>query len=64
MKDDLTIRAGDAIEVIRDDGSVEIRTVADDPWQLGHGQWVVKLDGISGVYALNRCKKLNFKPTV
>lgn len=25
------------------------------PWQLGHGEWVVKLEGISGGVAVSHC---------
>lgn len=60
-KPDLTIKEGDTVQVTLDDGSKVVKAVESDPWQVC-GQWVVKLNGISGGYLLDRCKKLTFKP--
>lgn len=48
----------DGMEVIVTlDDSTEFRTkTRSDPWELGHGAWVVLLDGIAGGYLLNRVK--------
>ena len=54
-EEQLAIKPGDLVEVTRDDGSKEERKAISEPWQLGHGDWVVKLEGISGGYALDRC---------
>lgn len=47
---------GAEVEVTRDDGTTETRRVKYAPWQLGHGAWVVGLEGIAGGYALERCR--------
>jgi hypothetical protein len=49
------VRVGDLLDVTRDDGRVERRRVKYRPWQLGHGEWLVGVEGISGGYALARC---------
>jgi hypothetical protein len=54
----LAIRTGDNVQVTMDDKTVRATRAASDPWQLGHGAWVIKLDGISGGYDLSRCKKV------
>lgn len=59
MKESDAIREGDRVIVTRDDGREEIRRVRRDPWQLGNGTWVVGLSGISGGYALSRCRKIH-----
>jgi len=46
---------GTEVVVTRDDGTREIRKVRIPPWQLGSGDWVVGLTGISGGYSLERC---------
>lgn len=53
--DDYQLRAlkkGDVV-IVRDDGGIEAEyTVRHEPWQLGHGAWVIGLAGISGGYSL------------
>ena len=44
------LEPGDRVLVRHDDGHVCRHTVTGKPWQLGHGAWVVKLDGVSGGY--------------
>lgn len=44
------IRNGMTVDVIMDDGSVVTTQSLSDPWQLGHGGWVIKLAGFSGGY--------------
>jgi hypothetical protein len=56
------LRPGDIVIVTRDDGDEEMRVVRMSPWQLGHGEWVVGLSGISGGFLLNRCKKTSIRP--
>lgn len=51
------LREGDEVVVRMDHGHPigdDIYRVRCKPWQLGHGAWVVGLDGISGGYALDR----------
>lgn len=54
----LALRVGDSVVVNLDNGTAKITTVVCDPWQLGHGDWVIKLAGISGGYDLERVKKI------
>jgi hypothetical protein len=35
----------------------DVRTTSA-PWELGHGEWVVKLEGISGGVAVSHCALL------
>lgn len=49
---------GDLVDVTKDLGEVERRRVRIAPWQLGHGAWVVGLEGISGGYLLTRCARV------
>lgn len=49
---------GDVVDVTRDRGEVERRRVRLPPWQLGHGCWVVGLEGIHGGYLLTRCARV------
>lgn len=39
---------GDKVAVQRDDGSLLITTLRTPPWQLGHGEWVVGVEGEEG----------------
>jgi len=51
------LRPGDRVVVRMDHGHPVgdmAYTVHTSPWQLGHGQWVVGLNGISGGYDLSR----------
>ena len=58
----LSIKIGDIVEVERDDGTKEMRPAASNPWQLGDGTWVVKLEGLPGGFALGRCKRVKIIP--
>jgi hypothetical protein len=42
------------------DQFVDTKTTSE-PWQLGHGEWVVKLEGKSGGVAVSHCELLPFK---
>lgn len=48
--------SGLAVIVTLDDGSQLHTTTCSEPWQLGHGDWVVKVSGIRGGYALKRVR--------
>lgn len=52
------VNVGDMMEVLRDDGAKDRRVVQIRPWRLGHGAWLVGLSGISGGYALSRCRRI------
>lgn len=58
----LALAPGMMAEVTDDDGKVTLRTVTSEPWQLGGHTWVIMLDGISGAYALERCKPVKVRP--
>lgn len=42
------------VEVLRDDGTTTHHKVKYSPWQLGHGEWVIGLEGMAGGYLLSR----------
>ncbi len=50
------LRPGDRVVVRLDAHPVgdDIYEVKSEPWQLGHGAWVIGLKGISGGYDLSR----------
>lgn len=48
------IQPGDLVDVLRDNGATERMATASLPWQLGHGDWVISLDKISGGFDLAR----------
>lgn len=52
----LQIRSGQKVLVTLDNGQKVPATAKSDPWQLGHGDWVIRLDlpGICGGYDLGR----------
>lgn len=50
----LNLQPGQKVIVRMDDGTKVEKTVRTIPWQLGHGEWVVGLKGISGGYLLSR----------
>jgi len=50
----LLTAVGMAVLVWKDDGSRVATKTASLPWALGHGAWVVKLEGFSGGYACER----------
>lgn len=45
---------GDRVLVRTDGGQTVEYGVKSAPWQLGHGEWVVGLEGIAGGYLLGR----------
>lgn len=55
-KEQLSIRSGDPV-IYRNDLGENIGSVAtSESWQLGHGDWVIKLEGVSGGYDLSRVR--------
>lgn len=52
------LKPGDTVMVRLDDGEIVEKTVKYAPWQLGHGEWVIGLNGIAGGYALDRVLKV------
>jgi hypothetical protein len=48
------LKPGDVVAVRMDDGTYKQCTVKYAPWQLGHGEWVIGLQGIAGGYRLSR----------
>ena len=48
------IQIGDRVLVRHDNGVHVEHTVTRQPWELGHGQLVLGISGISGGYSLNR----------
>ncbi len=48
------ISAGTSVDVRLDDGTIWRTKTRSEPWQLGHGDWVVLLEGKSGGYSLSR----------
>ena len=50
----LAVKAGDKVKLLRDDGTFTDHEVRSEPWQLGHGEWVVLVTGITGGYQLTR----------
>jgi hypothetical protein len=59
------LKPGDRV-IVRDDNGIEADyLVQSEPWQLGHGEWVIKLAGISGGYSLDRVVRfLEARPCV
>ncbi len=45
MKDGTTV---DYHSVIGEPATVLGRKIIGEPWQLGHGAWVVKIEGVTG----------------
>jgi hypothetical protein len=57
IPDTLTrLPSGSTVHVRLDDGSTITTRTRSDPWQLGHGAWVVMLDGRTGGYDLSRVR--------
>lgn len=52
--DKTTLPSGSTVTVRLDNGNIVITTTRSEPWQLGHGTWVVSLEGRAGGYALDR----------
>lgn len=50
----LALAPGDRVAVVMDQGEEREFTVRSEPWQLGHGTWVIGLEGRSGGYMLSR----------
>ena len=50
----MMIKSGTAVNVLLDDGTIWRTRTRSEPWQLGHRQWVVALEGRAGGYALDR----------
>lgn len=49
----------DSVVVVRDDAGNEAEyVVKQEPWRLGHGQWVIGLKGIAGGYSLDRVMRI------
>lgn len=46
--------SGTLVNVHKDNGDTLVTRTRSLPWQLGHGDWVVSVEGISGGYALER----------
>ena len=57
----LALKPGDLVQVTRDDGTVETRSVTHEPTKLGGHTWMAWLDGL-GSFALCRCKPMKVKP--
>lgn len=45
---------GTPVNVRKDNGDIFETKTRSEPWQLGHGDWVVSVEGISGGYDLER----------
>ena len=50
---------GTAVMLLLDAGSKVATKTRSKPWQLGHGAWVVLVEGKSGGWDLNRVKVKN-----
>ena len=57
------IPEGTSVIVRKDDGSDFPTKTRSKPWQLGHGDWVVSVEGIAGGYALGRVRLAPERPT-
>jgi hypothetical protein len=58
--DAFDLRPGDRVSVELDSGEIREFVVKYSPWQLGHGTWVIGLEGIAGGYALDRVRGVGF----
>ena len=54
----LLTSAGMLVTVRTDSGAVRETRTTSRPWQLGHGAWVVSLEGFSGGYDCGRVTPL------
>ena len=54
----MDLMPGDRVLVRDDAGNEADYIVKAAPWQLGHGEWVIGLRGISGGYLLSRVVRL------
>lgn len=50
-------QVGMTVVVTLDDGTEKTTKTTSPPWQLGHGDWVIGLEGISGGYDITRVRK-------
>ncbi len=57
--DRLALRPLDWVDVSRDNGEVVRYVVTREPWPLGHGTYVIGLEGVSGGYDLRRVVAIN-----
>lgn len=48
------LKPGDCVLLQEDGGKQTMRMVRSEPWQLGHGEWVIGLCDIAGGYLLSR----------
>lgn len=55
---------GQRVIVTRDDGTELVTTIKQLPWELGHGEWVVGCEGISGGYSTTRVWPARIKQEV
>ncbi len=53
---------GTEVDVKRDDGTVTRTKTRSEPWLLGHGAAVIKVDGITGCYLLDRVTLASTRP--
>jgi hypothetical protein len=54
---------GTIVEVVKDSGPTTFTVTTSKPWALGHGAWVVGLEGISGGYDCARVTPIANDPT-
>lgn len=52
-----TFKVGEAVNVRRDDGSIERRCIRSEAWGLSSGDAIVSVQGISGGYLCERLTK-------
>jgi hypothetical protein len=50
----LALKTGDPVNLLDDFGNTKETIARSEPWQLGHGDWVIKVEGVSGGYDLSR----------
>lgn len=53
-----SLKPKDRVRVRDDSGNEADYEVKYEPWQLGHGEWVVGLKGMAGSYMLSRVVKV------
>mgnify|MGYP001809842780 CR=1 FL=1 len=54
---------GTPVRVHRDNGELLITVTRSMPWQLGHGEWIVSVEGIAGGYLLGCVEVIPLKST-
>lgn len=50
----LKLKRGQVVAVGTDQQGLRVYRVRHEPWQLGHGAWVLGLEGVDGGYDLTR----------